>query len=225
VHQVSERNKADRNTALAFTCKGSGAFPNPDVDLHETLELFFATLAVTATTPMMATAAATLANGGVNPLSGDAVFDSEVSRGALSLMLSSGMYDSSGEWAFDIGLPAKSSISGALMVVIPNVLGMCVYSPLLSDTSNLPLKGIAFTKKLVETFAFHHLDSIGGSSSKQTPTLSHHMTDAEAVFAMICAAAVGDVMALQRLISAGVYPFCYCCFLSRPPCVLVRWRR
>lgn len=55
-------------------------------------------------------------------MTGHAVFDPEVTRAALSLMLSCGMYDSSGEWAFDIGLPAKSSISGLLMLVVPNGL-------------------------------------------------------------------------------------------------------
>ena len=130
---VSERTVADRNTALAFMCKGAGAFPDPDVDLQETIELYNATCSVTATTQMVSTAAATLANGGVNPFSGHAVFDPEVTRATLSLMLSCGMYDSSGEWAFDIGLPAKSSVSGVLMVVVPNgeccgvhAGGMCI---------------------------------------------------------------------------------------------------
>eukprot|EP00038_Savillea_parva_P008790 m.179196 g.179196 ORF g.179196 m.179196 type:complete len:627 (+) comp14710_c0_seq1:253-2133(+) len=199
---VSERTVADRNTALAFMCKGAGAFPDPDVDLQETIELYNATCSVTATTQMVSTAAATLANGGVNPFSGHAVFDPEVTRATLSLMLSCGMYDSSGEWAFDIGLPAKSSVSGVLMVVVPNVMGICIYSPAL-DERRLPLKGVRYIKELVDVFAFHHLDSIGGSASKRSPTSRPHMTEAELMFAMMCASASGDILAIQRLIGSG----------------------
>mmetsp|Transcript_21146 Transcript_21146/g.55024 ORF Transcript_21146/g.55024 Transcript_21146/m.55024 type:complete len:632 (-) Transcript_21146:203-2098(-) len=199
---VSERSVADRNTALGFMCKGVGAFPDKDVDLEEQLELYNATNAVTANSHMISVAAATLANGGVNPLTGHSVFAPEVTRAALSLMLSCGMYDSSGEWSFDIGLPAKTSISGVLMMIVPNVMGICIYSPALDD-KKLPLKGVALTKRLVDSFAFHHLDSIGGSSSKRTPTAQAHMTETELMYAMMCAAASGDVMKLQQLISAG----------------------
>lgn len=198
---VSARRASDRNTALAFMCKGAKAFPDEDIDLAETLELYYATASVTASTDMLANAAASLANGGVNPLTEHAVFEPEIARAALSLMLSCGMYESSGKWAFDIGLPAKSSVSGALMLVVPNVMGIAIYSPALGDDL-LPAKGDSFSRRLADMFAFHHLDSIGGSSSKKTPTASAHMTEPEHIFALISAAAVGDLAALQTLIAA-----------------------
>jgi glutaminase len=87
---VSERATADRNNALAYMMKESGSF-EPGVNINETLEFYFSTCAVTCTAEMMATAAATLANGGENPLTQKRVFSDEHTRMAMSLMLSCGM--------------------------------------------------------------------------------------------------------------------------------------
>jgi hypothetical protein len=78
-------------------------------------------------------------------------------KNALCLMLSCGMYDYSGEWAYKVGLAAKSGVSGCLMVVIPNVGGLSIYSPPLDSMGNT-YKGVEFCKKLVQTFAFHNYD-------------------------------------------------------------------
>lgn len=107
---MSERSTADRNNALGFMMKESGTFED-DVNLHETLELYFSTCSITATNAMMATAAASLANGGVNPFTRKQVFSKDNTRSVISLMLSCGMYDFSGEWAFTVGIPAKSAVS------------------------------------------------------------------------------------------------------------------
>eukprot|EP00038_Savillea_parva_P011091 m.195034 g.195034 ORF g.195034 m.195034 type:complete len:631 (+) comp19368_c0_seq1:117-2009(+) len=199
---VSERRASDRYNALGYLCKGAKAFPQDDIDLKETLELFFATSSVTASTDMISVAAATLANGGVNPLTEIPVVDPDVARAGLSLMLSCGMHDVSGKWAFDFGLPVKASISGGMMLVVPNVMGIGIYSPCI-DEELLPVRGVAFAQRLVDTFAFHHLDSIGGSSDKTTPTAPPHLTAMELSFALIFAASRGDLSALQQCIASG----------------------
>ena len=66
---------------------------------------------------------ACFANGGVNPLNFKRIIPEKSNVRTLSLMFSSGMYDYSGKFAFNYGVPAKSGVSGATMVVIPNVLG------------------------------------------------------------------------------------------------------
>ena len=71
--------------------------------------------------------AATLANGGLNPLTGERVFSAEHVRNTLPLMLTCGMYDYSGQWAFDVGVPAKSGVGGCVFSVIPNVCGIAVW--------------------------------------------------------------------------------------------------
>ena len=71
--------------------------------------------------------AATLANGGVCPITAQRILRPESVRNVLSLMLSCGLYNYSGDFAFKVGLPAKSGVSGALMLVIPNVMGKTVH--------------------------------------------------------------------------------------------------
>ena len=67
----------------------------------------------------LAVMGATLADGGVNPLTGEQVVSAEVSRDTLSVLASCGMYERSGEWLFEIGLPAKSGVSGGIVAVSP----------------------------------------------------------------------------------------------------------
>jgi len=80
--------------------------------------------------------AATLANGGYCPITGDRVLNAASVRNTLSLMHSCGMYEYSGGFAFKVGLPAKSSISGMILLVVPNVMGMCLWSPPLDSSGN-----------------------------------------------------------------------------------------
>ena len=77
----------------------------------------------------LAVMGATLANGGVCPTTGTNSLGPEAVRDVLSLMHSCGMYNYSGQFAFDVGLPAKSGVSGALVLVIPNVMGIGLWSP------------------------------------------------------------------------------------------------
>ena len=84
---------------------------------------------------------------------------SETVRNILSLMYTCGMYNYSGEFAFKVGLPAKSGVSGALLLVIPNVMGIGLWSPPLDDKGNT-VRGIQFAKMLVEKFNFHQFDNL-----------------------------------------------------------------
>ena len=72
--------------------------------------------------------AATLANGGHCPITGESVLSSTCVRNTLSLMHSCGMYEYSGGFAFRVGLPAKSAVSGCILLVVPNVMGVCLWS-------------------------------------------------------------------------------------------------
>ncbi|MGX6646932.1 glutaminase A [Maricaulaceae bacterium MS644] len=149
----SERRHADRNFALAYFMREHGCFPE-DSDMHAALELYFRCCAITTDVRRLSAVAATLANGGVCPVTERQVVSRESVKAVLSLMLSCGMYDFSGEYAFTVGLPAKSGVSGALMIVAPGVCGFALYSPRLGVQGN-PERGVEFSKRLVEAFPWH----------------------------------------------------------------------
>ena len=87
---------------------------------------------------------ATLANSGVSPITNEKIFNYDITRDCLSLMY---MYDYSDQFAFEVGLPAKSGVSEGLLLVVPNKIGICIWSPKLDSIGNL-VKGVKFKKNL-----------------------------------------------------------------------------
>ena len=112
------------------------------------------------------------------------------------------MYDFSGEFAFTIGLPAKSGVSGAMMIVVPNVMGVCTWSPRLDRLGN-SVRGIEFCKELVGRFNFHNYDNLTGISNKKDPRLQRIVSEGEMITTMIWAASKGDLTVVQHLIARG----------------------
>ena len=112
------------------------------------------------------------------------------------------MYDFSGEFAFSIGLPAKSGVSGVMMIVVPNVMGVCTWSPRLDRLGN-SVRGIEFCKELVKRFNFHNYDNLTGISDKKDPRVQSMASKGDLVTTMILAASKGDLTAIQRLIARG----------------------
>jgi len=198
---LSERETADRNYALGYFMRENKAFP-ADIDMHDVLEFYLQCCSIELTAEMMSVIAATLANGGICPVTGERVLKTDTVRNCLSLMSGCGMYDFSGEFAFQIGLPAKSGVSGAVMVVIPNVMGFCVWSPRLDSLGN-SVRGIEFCRALVEKFNFHNYDDLTGSSSRKDPRLNPIQVKAREVNEMIWAASKGDLGAIQDQVGRG----------------------
>jgi len=204
---LSERQTADRNFALGYSMRESGAFPL-GTDLVTTLEFFFQGCSIEVDAQMLAVAAASLANAGVCPLTEDPVFSAGTVQSCLSLMSSCGMYDFSGEFAFTIGLPAKSGVSGAVMLVIPGLMGICVWSPRLDEHGN-SVRGIEFCRKLAAAYNVHVFDFLHpdrGQVGKRDPRRKKNQTQIEAVVALTWAASQGDLDEVRALIAAGVDP-------------------
>ena len=84
----------------------------------------------------MAVIAGTLANGGRNPITGVQVLKPETVRQVLSVMSSCGMYDYSGMYAFKVGMPAKSGVAGAIMLIAPGLMGVATFAPPLDKYGN-----------------------------------------------------------------------------------------
>jgi len=198
---LSERQTADRNFALAYFMRENGAFPE-NTNLTETLEFYFQCCSIESCTHQVGIAAATLANAGINPLTGERIFDDRVVQNCLSLMLSCGMYDFSGEFAFKIGVPAKSGVSGALLVVIPNLLGISIWSPRLDEHGN-SVRGVEFCQRLIERYSFHTYDSLTRATSKKNPRQHRAESRINQTVNLIYAASYGDLDEIKRLEAQG----------------------
>jgi glutaminase len=150
----SECRTGDRNRALGYLLKSRGTITG-DVDEH--IDLYFRQCSLKSTVSGLANAAATLANQGVNPVSGMRALDTTYVKDVLVVMLMSGMYDYAGRWAYEIGLPAKSGVSGGILAVVPGLMGIAVHSPRLDDYGN-STRGLAVFRELAERFNLHILN-------------------------------------------------------------------
>uniref|UniRef100_A0A914W2S0 glutaminase n=1 Tax=Plectus sambesii TaxID=2011161 RepID=A0A914W2S0_9BILA len=200
---LSERDTADRNFALSYFMKESKCFPESKHSIHEDLEFYFQLCSLEGNCESMAVMAATLANGGVCPLTAEKCLANRPCRDVLSLMYSCGMYDYSGQFAFHVGLPAKSGVSGAMIVVIPNLMGICLWSPPLDKMSN-SVRGVEFCKEMVARFKFHNYDTLLHSDSRKfDPRKAVGKGDAEQVVVLLFAAKNGDIRAIRRWFMQG----------------------
>jgi glutaminase len=122
-----------RNRAIAWLLESRGAI---DGDPAQALELYTrqSCLAVTATD--LAVMGATLADGGVNPHTGTRVTGAAACRSTLSVMATSGLYEASGDWLFDTGVPGKSGIGGGIVAVSPGKGGLGTFAPPLDPAGN-----------------------------------------------------------------------------------------
>ncbi|XP_045613770.2 glutaminase liver isoform, mitochondrial isoform X1 [Procambarus clarkii] len=194
---LSEKECADRNFALAYFMRENKCFPE-GTRLHETLDFYFQLCSLEITAESGAVMAATLANGGINPLTGDPVLTVDAVRNTLTLMHSCGMYNYSGQFAFKVGLPSKSGVSGCVLLVVPNTMGICLWSPPL-DTNGNSCRAVQFCMELVSRFNFHNFDNLRGHfTSKCDPRMAKAESKAQILFDLLFSAAAGDLSALRR---------------------------
>ncbi|XP_072307912.1 glutaminase 2b isoform X2 [Eucyclogobius newberryi] len=192
----SEKETGDRNFAIGYYMKEKKCFP-PGADMIDALDFYFQLCSIEVNCESGSIMAATLANGGICPITGERVLSAEAVRNTLSLMYSCGMYDFSGEMAFHVGLPAKSGVSGAILLVIPNVMGMLCWSPPLDRVGN-SVRGIHFCQGLVSHFNFHNYDNLRHFVKKEDPRRPLGDDLNKSVFSLMFAAYSGDVSALRR---------------------------
>lgn len=129
----SERKTAHRNRSIAHLLRHFGVI---DSDIEETLDIYFKQCSIMVSAVDLAMMAATLANGGVQPVTKKVALRKDCVGDMLALMFTCGMYDSSGEWAYNVGIPAKSGVSGAIFGVVPGKMGIAVYSPPIDEKGN-----------------------------------------------------------------------------------------
>jgi len=152
---ISERTHGHRNRAIAHLMRH---FQMIDGDVDAVLDLYFQQCSIQVDCKDLAVMGATLAANGTNPISGRAALDADIVRDVLSVMLTCGMYDSAGQWAFTVGLPAKSGISGAILAVAPGKMGLAVYSPPVDERGH-SVRGMAVLEELARRLGLHLFDT------------------------------------------------------------------
>jgi len=157
----SEYRTGHRNRAIAHLLLNFGVVHD---EAEAALDLYFRQCAILVTCRDLAMMGATLANMGRNPVTGESVFEISCVKDMLSIMFTCGMYDYSGQWAYRVGVPAKSGVSGGVMAVVNRQLGIATYSPPLDERGN-SRRGIEVCSGLAARLGLHVFDCLNAGSS------------------------------------------------------------
>jgi glutaminase len=147
----SECVTGHRNRAIGHLLLTVGAAREP---IEPALDLYFKQCSILVNATDLARMGATLANIGQNPFTQESVFDVAAVRDTLSVMFTCGMYDYSGNWAVDVGIPAKSGVGGGVVGVVNRQLGIGTFSPRLDDKGN-SVRGLKAFQELADEFGLH----------------------------------------------------------------------
>lgn len=149
----SEKETGHRNRAIGHMLRNFDVLTE---DPDAALDLYFRQCSILVDCRDLALIAATLANGGVHPRTGERAVDHKIVDSVLSVMTTCGMYDFAGEWVYAVGMPAKSGVAGGVLAVLPGQLGIGVFSPRLDARGN-SVRGVAVCTDLSREFDLHFL--------------------------------------------------------------------
>lgn len=150
---ASESATGHRNRAIGWMLRSRGIL---DGDPDPTLEVYFRQCAVAVDCRDLSLMAATLANGGVHPVTGERALSRGLVQQVLSVMSTCGMYDAAGNWMVRVGLPAKSGVAGGILALLPGQLGIAVFSPRLDAWGN-SVRGAFACQELSRDLDLHFL--------------------------------------------------------------------
>ena len=157
----SERRTGHRNRAIAHLLLNFGVVHE---EAEAALDVYFRQCAILVTCRDLAMMAATLANMGCNPVTGQHVYTIRYVKDILSIMFTSGMYDYSGQWAYRVGVPAKSGVGGGVIAAVNRQLGIGTYSPRLDAHGN-SCRGTEVCVELASSLGLHVFDCLNVGSS------------------------------------------------------------
>ncbi len=149
----SEDRTGNRNRAIGYLLREYGIL---EEDPTTTLGVYFRQCSIQVDCRDLSLMAATLADSGTHPLTGDRVLDSALNERVLSVMTTCGMYNAAGDWVTEVGLPAKSGVGGGILAVLPGQLGLAVFSPRLDAHGN-SVRGVAACRRLSKDLELHFL--------------------------------------------------------------------
>ncbi len=143
---LSEKATGNKNRALAYMLKAYGLVTD---NVDDILDCYFKACSIKVTAVDLAQIANVFANGGLNIKTNERIFDKKYARYINAILITSGMYDGSGEFALSVGVPAKSGVGGGIMVVVPNRMGIGIFAPSLDKKGN-SVAGVKMLEALSE---------------------------------------------------------------------------
>ena len=158
---ASEAATGNRNRAIAYLMLNCGII---DAAVDHALHQYFSQCSLLVNCRDLSMMSVTLANMGINPVTGQQVFGLEYVKDVLAVMFTCGLYDYAGEWAYRVGLPAKSGVGGGILAVVNRQLGIAVYSPRLDAKGN-SVRGIGVCKDLAQHLGLHAFEFTNVGSS------------------------------------------------------------
>ncbi|MDC3143340.1 glutaminase, partial [Candidatus Pelagibacter sp.] len=214
-----ENFKGYNNIAMGYLLMATGSLPHTKTDLHkdihpdedefdfyiepavtEALKLYFSICSLEMTATDVAMAAATLANSGVCPISQNRVLSQKTVRNCLPVLQTSGMYNASGTFFQEVGLPAKSGVGGGVLLVVPQLMGVCIFSPRLDKQGN-SVRGLEMAKRLTSKYLVHTFDGTMTDTGRLDPKLPIARWKADSCGEAIWAASNGNIRTLESLVS------------------------
>ena len=130
---LSEKQTSTKNRALAFLLRSYDLLHD---DVEEVLDCYFRACSISVSAQDLAHIAYVLAKHGSHPRSGELLFPARYATYVNAVMMTCGMYDGSGNFAIDVGVPAKSGVGGGIMAVVPGSMGIGIFSPPLDSKGN-----------------------------------------------------------------------------------------
>lgn len=144
---LSESETGNKNRSMGYFLKAEGIIEG---NVEEVLEVYFKQCSIDVTARTIAKLGLFIANEG-RTSTGEQIISPRISRIVKTLMVTCGMYDSSGEFAVRVGLPSKSGVGGGIVSVVPNEMGIGIYSPALDSKGN-SIAGVALLEEICNEF-------------------------------------------------------------------------
>lgn len=157
----SEMATADRNFAIAHMLRTYGVISG---GAHDVVDGYTRQCSIMVAATDLSVMAATLACGGVQPVTGERVVDAATARHTLAVMAGSGMYDAAGSWLTTVGIPAKSGVAGGLIGALPGQVGIGAVSPRLDSHGN-SVRGVKMFERLSRDMGMHLMQPSRGRST------------------------------------------------------------
>jgi glutaminase len=150
---ASEDRTGNRNRAIGYMLRSFGIL---EEDPQTTLSVYFRQCSIEVDCRDLSLMAATLADSGVHPVTGDRVLTPALTERVLSVMTTCGMYNAAGDWVTEVGLPAKSGVGGGILAVLPGQIGLAVFSPRLDEHGN-SVRGVQACRRLSRDLELHFM--------------------------------------------------------------------